>query len=204
MDLPELLHPQYRLAPGSASYRTRSAPPFEPADKLAKTTRRNGTRVAYDRSYGPWLSRVQGSLLCCCSILRERSELSRSVHDGHTPAIRARKARERAFRLLFRGFNFRGLPVNRENGIPRKFPAIRHSEVATCNTFRLLIYISVYLISKQFLIVHVGQTGITVEAAAARAGIGLDTLSNECSQTCLLYTSPSPRDATLSRMPSSA
>ena len=95
------------------------------------------------------------------------------------------------------------------------------------------------LISKQFLIVHVGQTGITVEAAAARAGIGLDTLSNECSQrilcnlsefcvdwkligkrlglteaeitavdgdnrTCLLYTSPSPRDATLSRMPSSA
>ena len=28
---------------------------------------------------------------------------------------------------------------------------------------------------------------------------GIDTL-----QTCLLYTSPSPRDATLSRMPSSA
>ena len=25
-----------------------------------------------------------------------------------------------------------------------------------------------------------------------------------CSSTCLLYTSPSPRDATLSRMPSSA
>ena len=104
--------------------------------------------------------------------MRERSELSRSVHDGHTPAIRARKARERAFRLLFRGFNFRGLPVNRENGIPRKFPAIRHSEVATCNTFRLLIYISVYLISK---LVHVGQTGITVEDVAARAGIGSDT-----------------------------
>ena len=33
------------------------------------------------------------------------------------------------FRLLFRGFNFRGLPVNRENRenwIPRKFPAIRY------------------------------------------------------------------------------
>ena len=28
--------------------------------------------------------------------------------------------------------------------------------------------------------------------------------SKDCSMTCLLYTSPSPRDATLSRMPSSA
>ena len=32
----------------------------------------------------------------------------------------------------------------------------------------------------------------------------LATLSTPDSQTCLLYTSPSPRDATLSRMPSSA
>ena len=30
-------------------------------------------------------------------------------------------------KLLFRGFNFRGLPVNRENLIARKFPAIRLS-----------------------------------------------------------------------------
>ena len=30
------------------------------------------------------------------------------------------------------------------------------------------------------------------------------TLPNEISYSCLLYTSPSPRDATLSRMPSSA
>ena len=29
-------------------------------------------------------------------------------------------------------------------------------------------------------------------------------VSKSCLQTCLLYTSPSPRDATLSRMPSSA
>ena len=28
--------------------------------------------------------------------------------------------------------------------------------------------------------------------------------SNNCTQTCLLYTSPSPRDRLLSRMPSSA
>ena len=31
-----------------------------------------------------------------------------------------------------------------------------------------------------------------------------DCLSNPCGESCLLYTSPSPRDATLSRMPSSA
>ena len=28
--------------------------------------------------------------------------------------------------------------------------------------------------------------------------------SDKCAEDCLLYTSPSPRDATLSRMPSSA
>ena len=34
--------------------------------------------------------------------------------------------------------------------------------------------------------------------------ISLDTLKGRNSTSCLLYTSPSPRDATLSRMPSSA
>ena len=41
-------------------------------------------------------------------------------------------------------------------------------------------------------------TGIPAEiGGVAEGGIGFP-------QTCLLYTSPSPRDATLSRMPSSA
>ena len=34
--------------------------------------------------------------------------------------------------------------------------------------------------------------------------VGLTTVTNSLHVTCLLYTSPSPRDATLSRMPSSA
>ena len=33
---------------------------------------------------------------------------------------------------------------------------------------------------------------------------GITVLHNSINYTCLLYTSPSPRDATLSRMPSSA
>ena len=33
---------------------------------------------------------------------------------------------------------------------------------------------------------------------------GLDSLENIARQSCLLYTSPSPRDGLLSRMPSSA
>ena len=37
-----------------------------------------------------------------------------------------------------------------------------------------------------------------------RTGNGLKTLANPEFNPCLLYTSPSPRDATLSRMPSSA
>ena len=32
----------------------------------------------------------------------------------------------------------------------------------------------------------------------------LQYILDECIEACLLYTSPSPRDATLSRMPSSA
>ena len=44
----------------------------------------DGRRVAYDRVYDLWLSRVQGNLVCCCwrrAILHKRGgELSRSVH----------------------------------------------------------------------------------------------------------------------------
>ena len=36
------------------------------------------------------------------------------------------------------------------------------------------------------------------------SGIDLRSLYQELSEDCLLYTPPSPRDATLSRMPSSA
>ena len=45
------------------------------------------------------------------------------------------------------------------------------------------------------------QIGAETLDAAAREG-GLE--SDDLSYVCLLYTSPSPRDATLSRMPSSA
>ena len=38
---------------------------------------------------------------------------------------------------------------------------------------------------------------------APKQAQGVSTMFNNCS-ACLLYTSPSPRDATLSRMPSSA
>ena len=36
------------------------------------------------------------------------------------------------------------------------------------------------------------------------AGLNLVALRNDSLDSCLLYTSPSPRDATLARMPSSA
>ena len=38
----------------------------------------------------------------------------------------------------------------------------------------------------------------------ANGGVVLDWKGNVLYEDCLLYTSPSPRDATLSRMPSSA
>ena len=45
--------------------------------------------------------------------------------------------------------------------------------------------------------------GLNHFTARAKVGFSLEELP-EVFQTCLLYTSPSPRDATLSRMPSSA
>ena len=45
-------------------------------------------------------------------------------------------------------------------------------------------------------------TGIGAEVAALLNASGADVTAFDI--TCLLYTSPSPRDATLSRMPSSA
>ena len=49
--------------------------------------------------------------------------------------------------------------------------------------------------------------GHVLDVQAAELQVELDLQSNlrlALPQTCLLYTSPSPRDATLSRMPSSA
>ena len=46
-------------------------------------------------------------------------------------------------------------------------------------------------------LIHISGKNFLVDA-------GLGVSRSICNQGCLLYTSPSPRDATLSRMPSSA
>ena len=48
----------------------------------------------------------------------------------------------------------------------------------------------------------IGSKRANLVAAAGRDGFVPDQIGLSCN--CLLYTSPSPRDATLSRMPSSA
>ena len=47
-------------------------------------------------------------------------------------------------------------------------------------------------------------SGGCVESAVVRECIGLIKDNKPCKKICLLYTSPSPRDGLLSRMPSSA
>ena len=53
---------------------------------------------------------------------------------------------------------------------------------------------------------HVSADSLTEEITAAGIQVSGGTVYNTLNQftDCLLYTSPSPRDATLSRMPSSA
>ena len=49
-----------------------------------------------------------------------------------------------------------------------------------------------------------GSASTNVVPGIARARLDVRLLPGERCEDCLLYTSPSPRDATLSRMPSSA
>ena len=53
-------------------------------------------------------------------------------------------------------------------------------------------------------IVTGSSSGVGAATALQLAGLGCHVVVNYHSNSCLLYTSPSPRDATLSRMPSSA
>ena len=56
-----------------------------------------------------------------------------------------------------------------------------------------------------FDVVVIGGGHAGCEAATASARLGINTaLFTHKIETCLLYTSPSPRDRTRSRMPSSA
>ena len=61
---------------------------------------------------------------------------------------------------------------------------------------------------KKILLLGSGELGKEFVISAQRLGckiIACDKYENApAMQVCLLYTSPSPRDATLSRMPSSA
>ena len=52
--------------------------------------------------------------------------------------------------------------------------------------------------NEKIAVIGGGQMGSQIAALAAMAGYTTNIYD------CLLYTSPSPRDATLSRMPSSA
>ena len=54
---------------------------------------------------------------------------------------------------------------------------------------------------KKFIKNPIIGTKFTIAISSAKGGVGKSTFATNF---CLLYTSPSPRDATLSRMPSSA
>ena len=57
---------------------------------------------------------------------------------------------------------------------------------------------------KKWFPIKEGMLSAVVNHVRAVDGIDLDVKRGETLGICLLYTSPSPRDATLSRMPSSA
>ena len=54
-------------------------------------------------------------------------------------------------------------------------------------------------------VVGAGISGLAVAIALRNIGVNVEIFEQAATfKRCLLYTSPSPRDATLSRMPSSA
>ena len=77
-----------------------------------------------------WCADVREELSCTREVENYRDPFAvavvRSMIDGHAPCqLRVWGLRELTCRLLYRGFNFDGLPINRENWTPQKFPAIR-------------------------------------------------------------------------------
>ena len=58
--------------------------------------------------------------------------------------------------------------------------------------------------AEEFLPPAVGEAAGVLLVAQFAAGRGADVVQDAAVQGCLLYTSPSPRDRTRSRMPSSA
>ena len=62
---------------------------------------------------------------------------------------------------------------------------------------------------KAIALLHLKKTCLLYTSDAADEGLGVDLgvrriIKNEPNLVCLLYTSPSPRDRTRARMPSSA
>ena len=71
--------------------------------------------------------------------------------------------------------------------------------LATLVAVSIIIFISIEMLPGDFGQVVLGQAATEDTVAAFRRELGLDKPGY-----CLLYTSPSPRDGLLSRMPSSA
>ena len=82
-----------------------------------------------------------------------------------------------------------------------KLPIMRYSDLSESHTDGYLYYLedrlSFQLTNKKYK----GPLSVSFKDLERRAG---DSLFRQNLISCLLYTSPSPRDATLSRMPSSA
>ena len=85
-----------------------------------------------------------------------------------------------------RGTIFCGLARCSDKDIDRAWEALQHAEQS-----RIHVFLATSAIHREF------KLKMSREQIIARAVEGV-------SRACLLYTSPSPRDATLSRMPSSA
>ena len=86
--------------------------------------------------------------------------------------------------------------------------SITQNEIITDAKFRIEGVNHTWIGDLIVTVTHDGQTATLIERAGRPAGgpgLGFDTnLNGDYVFVCLLYTSPSPRDATLSRMPSSA
>ena len=56
----------------------------------------------------------------------------------------------------------------------------------------------------EVIVVGAGIAGLTSAAILSKQGLSVNLIESHTQSGCLLYTSPSPRDLAVSRMPSSA
>ena len=130
---------------------------------------------------------------------------SKNIHVINTPAASSASVAELVFAHLYGGVRFlhesnRSMPLEGDSNFKKLKKAFAKGVELRGKTIGIIGFGRIGRETAKIAL-GIGMNVIAYDKFLESADIKLEFMDNK---TCLLYTSPSPRDATLSRMPSSA